>query len=595
MSEQRPLVALRDRIEVLSKQLDSMRKERGSVNMQRRDEIRLKLCQNYSEIIRQYPKESEKGSELKGLWVKCFYERINESRGRINRLERARKDSSQDIKAMSKFCDEGITFYNFLAKECADFEGICFSMYVALGDLNRYKLDSKKAEENYRKASQLDPTAGICYNNIAVIHQNNKFYMNSLYYFVRALTSKGVFPNTKTNMRQLFNHAKNLPEKANKNTEFLHNFISMLNPSNDKEETPEASSLMEDFSLLLSSKQLGDFMVTKMSTAMLYFFAERKQKSSSVFLFFETILDQILSTSGDEQKRTIKYLSSVSLFLEFLFQRKELDSVQKHQSFVKKLKQTKDNFSYLNVESGQSSLRTKYLQEHVNLRGCTLFKNDLCSIPYHLICDKVLNDEEATRQRMQLLKDYVNIINVDETLGDMCSENNEAYSYGKEVSPEDTEMREKSDDEAELPSSSGSAVLKAIENTPAFTKEDPSKTINCQLSSNDNGNDEDDEAEDDIVFQPEPVMKATTHYSDGQTTSTPEIRNNCSVPPPPPGFAPLMVQGGVPFVSRNPFLSATNNSMRMDHFLSEKKLEVDDDPMNVIGTLFGASYNPFLG
>ncbi len=75
MSEQRPLVALRDRIEVLSKQLDSMRKERGSVNMQRRDEIRLKLCQNYSEIIRQYPKESEKGSELKGLWVKCFYER----------------------------------------------------------------------------------------------------------------------------------------------------------------------------------------------------------------------------------------------------------------------------------------------------------------------------------------------------------------------------------------------------------------------------------------------------------------------------------------------------------------------------------------
>jgi len=396
-------------------------------------------------------------------------------------------------------------------------------------------------------------------------------------------------------MRQLFNHAKNLPEKANKNTEFLHNFISMLNPSNDKEETPEASSLMEDFSLLLSSKQLGDFMVTKMSTAMLYFFAERKQKSSSVFLFFETILDQILSTSGDEQKRTIKYLSSVSLFLEFLFQRKELDSVQKHQSFVKKLKQTKDNFSYLNVESGQSSLRTKYLQEHVNLRGCTLFKNDLCSIPYHLICDKVLNDEEATRQRMQLLKDYVNIINVDETLGDVCSENNEAYSYGKEVSPEDTEMKEKSDDEAELPSSSGSAVLKAIENTPAFTKEDPSKTINCQLSSNDNGNDEDDEAEDDIVFQPEPVMKATTHYSDGQTTSTPEIRNNCSVPPPPPGFAPLMVQGGVPFVSRNPFLSATNNSMRMDHFLSEKKLEVDDDPMNVIGTLFGASYNPFLG
>ncbi|CAG5090610.1 Oidioi.mRNA.OKI2018_I69.PAR.g12663.t1.cds [Oikopleura dioica] len=97
------------------------------------------------------------------------------------------------------------------------------SLYIAqhclihLGDIARYRHKQKIADSFYRKASQLVPSSGHPYNQLAILAATSPDNLQTVYYYFRAMYVKCPFPVSKDNLsRQLEKVLKSAKSKVSK-------------------------------------------------------------------------------------------------------------------------------------------------------------------------------------------------------------------------------------------------------------------------------------------------------------------------------------------------------------------------------------------
>ena len=171
-----------------------------------------------------------------------------------------------------------------------------------------------------------------------------------------------------------------------------------------------------------------------------------------------------------------------------------------------------------------------FLKEHLHLRGFGLISYKLDDLEHEFVLKNLASEEVSTVIRLTRLKNFHTLTNLEENL-----------AVEMDISPGMPVMFDNKP-EVSIIFDNKPAESMDVEEFPAETN-DPV------------GDDESFEDDDVIVFQPEKQQK---------------------VIPPPPGFAPIS--------TINPFLLQPEDDIPAN----------PEDPMNVVGMLFGGSINPFI-
>lgn len=211
--------------------------------------IRLELCSLFSDVIILDPQFAVSHNVIERIWKHCFYGRINELRLRASKEKsRAKKRSStgggvggssvassasaenivEEVeKQLKQFLKEAVALYDYLIKkyvECLlsetqsstasqdsqnDYHDAMISslyrMHIHLGDLHRYSLTYKQAEQCYLTAAKLAPGMGNSYNQLAVVAQSqDSLTAVALYYYARSLMATIPFETSRPNLIRLF-------------------------------------------------------------------------------------------------------------------------------------------------------------------------------------------------------------------------------------------------------------------------------------------------------------------------------------------------------------------------------------------------------
>ena len=87
----------------------------------------------------------------------------------------------------------GVTSCNYLCQHCI----------VHLGDVARYRNQTRQAETFYRHAISLAPGSGQPYNQIAILEASRGNKLSAVYFYVRAICLKYPFPAASTNLSKM--------------------------------------------------------------------------------------------------------------------------------------------------------------------------------------------------------------------------------------------------------------------------------------------------------------------------------------------------------------------------------------------------------
>ena len=181
------------------------------------------------------------------LWNVCFKGHIASLQSAAkDKTARGRKAANEAQVVLSWFLEMASGFYIMLLQEiraahdlnipflrkCEDFGLFCNEegksvkaqssrstvIYVVqhclvhLGDIARYRNQSKGAEDFYRKAVQIAPGSGQAYNQIALLELNRGDKLSAVFFYARALAVRHPFPAAATNLSRLLDRIEQVCE-----------------------------------------------------------------------------------------------------------------------------------------------------------------------------------------------------------------------------------------------------------------------------------------------------------------------------------------------------------------------------------------------
>lgn len=113
---------------------------------------------------------------------------------------------------------------------------ICQHCLVHLGDIARYRSQTRQAETFYRHAICLAPSSGHPYNQIAILEASRGNKLATVYFYVRAVALRNPFPAASTNLAKMLAKLAGLVEQEGDEQQMrertgkvtAHTFIPML-------------------------------------------------------------------------------------------------------------------------------------------------------------------------------------------------------------------------------------------------------------------------------------------------------------------------------------------------------------------------------
>ncbi|RZF37918.1 hypothetical protein LSTR_LSTR005418 [Laodelphax striatellus] len=90
---------------------------------------------------------------------------------------------------------------------------ICQHCLVHLGDIARYRNQSRQAEAFYRHAVELSPSSGQPYNQLALLEASRGDRLSTVFHYVRSVAVRHMFPAAASNLSLTFD--KCLDQKLN--------------------------------------------------------------------------------------------------------------------------------------------------------------------------------------------------------------------------------------------------------------------------------------------------------------------------------------------------------------------------------------------
>lgn len=386
--------------------------------------------------------------------------------------------------------------------------------------------------------------------------------------------------NGLSNLQRVFREVKRLPDpgQSDKTKRFVNNLIQLIDTLtiDNSSEPVVYYELIGDFTGFVSTRSLGELILIKINIILMFFSIKHDSIFELLIVLNEKIVDDIIAfVDHEKKKKNVRYLAPVVVLLDYFVQNKLVHKVEKFGSFVLKIEKMLKKYSYL---TSNAILSKRYLKEHLNLRGCSLLNYEIEDTPFKDIERNIANDESSTQIRLSRASDFMTIVKVAVNLS----------SLKNDIITEQVKERNNSENH-ESDAMSISDSEDDVDNDHAV--ENVIINIEDNAEDEEDKHDDDDEEEDIVVFKPQMKHRLVAQNLP-QAIGNFEVDGNASMPPlPPPGFAPLINCNDFPIVSKNPFLSFSS----VREFEPEKKVDShEEDPMNIMGSIFGGSRNPFL-
>lgn len=143
-------------------------------------------------------------------------------------------------------------------KNVASINYICTHCLVKLGDLLRYKGNSKQAETFYRHSLTVAPSSGHAYNQLALLEVSKGSYLTPVFYYVRALSLKCPFPAASSNLSRMYTKIMTTFEGSPK-ISYINKFLLAQSYLHCALKIPDAANLIDEF-----CEELRDNVVAEM-------------------------------------------------------------------------------------------------------------------------------------------------------------------------------------------------------------------------------------------------------------------------------------------------------------------------------------------
>ena len=178
---------------------------------------------------------------------------------------------------------------------------ICQFCLVHLGDIARYRNDTKQAETYYRQAIEVSPTSGQAYNQIGLLQAVAGNSLSSISYYARSIALTHPFPAASANLTKMYEnmsskiHDKQSIDKSNFTDEFLK-FHALLHAARSLHVAHElCSSLNEAITSLIATESLTNLQLLQMTTISIFQFERISGQLSSLSSNCEPIKAENLS------------------------------------------------------------------------------------------------------------------------------------------------------------------------------------------------------------------------------------------------------------------------------------------------------------
>ena len=178
---------------------------------------------------------------------------------------------------------------------------ICQFCLVHLGDIARYRNDTKQAETYYRQAIEVSPTSGQAYNQIGLLQAVAGNCLSSISYYARSIALTHPFPAASANLNKMYEnmsskiHDKRSIDKSNFIDEFLK-FYALLHAARSLHVAHElCSSLNEAITSLIATESLTNLQLLQMTTISIFQFERISGQLSSLSSNCEPIKAENLS------------------------------------------------------------------------------------------------------------------------------------------------------------------------------------------------------------------------------------------------------------------------------------------------------------
>ena len=178
---------------------------------------------------------------------------------------------------------------------------ICQFCLVHLGDIARYRNDTKQAETYYRQAIEVSPTSGQAYNQIGLLQAVAGNSLSSISYYARSIALTHPFPAASANLTKMYGnmsskiHHKRSIDKSNFIDEFLK-FHALLHAARSLHVAHElCCSLNEAITSLIATESLTNLQLLQMATISIFQFERISGQLSSLSSNCEPIKAENLS------------------------------------------------------------------------------------------------------------------------------------------------------------------------------------------------------------------------------------------------------------------------------------------------------------